>query len=444
MVETAKARRAARIRARLRAMSLRDALLFGIPTLALVIGAFWFTAQFIRPAPPSDLTISSGAPGGAYEMFAARYAQVLERNHIEMRIRPSAGAMENLQRLRDPAHDIDVAFVQSGLARGGGEDGLVSLGSFYLEPLWIFYRSDERADRLTQLRGMRLAIGAEGSGTRQLALDLLEANGLSGNNTRLLSLGGMEAVSAVSAGRVDAVFLVGTAQSPAIWAALYTPGLRLMSLAQAEAYVRRFPYLSKLTLPRGAIDLVRDVPTHDVTLIAPTATLVAREDIHPALVDLLMQAAAEVHGQPDLFQRAGEFPNANQVDFPLSRDADRYYKSGVSFLQRYMPFWAATLISRMVVLLIPLIAVLIPLFKIVPLVYNWRMRARIYKWYGELKFLEAEIEEAEPAQRAEWLAQMDHLEERVNHISTPLAYANQLYILREHISLVRRRLENAA
>lgn len=437
---TTKTRRAERIRARLRAMSVRDTLVFGLPAIALIVGAFWFAAQFIRPAPPGYVVMSTGSPGGAYEMFAARYTPILERNHIQLRTRPSAGALENLQRLKNPQEEVDVAFVQGGLAVGDSDATLVSLGSFYLEPLWVFYRQDKRHERLTQLKNLHIAIGAEGSGTRQLALELLQANGITANTARFSPLGGLQAVQALSAGKVDVIFLVGPAQSPAVWSALFTPQLRLMDFAQAEAYVRRFPYLSKLSLPRGAIDLVRDVPQQDVQLVAPTATLVAREDVHPALVDLLMQAAAEVHGKPDLFQRAGEFPNREQVDFPLSKEADRYYKSGVSFLQRYLPFWAATLIDRLIVLLIPLIAVLFPLFKILPALYAWRMRARIYKWYGELKFLEAEIEESPAPRREEWLQQLDRLEEVANHIPTPLAYANQLYILKEHIGLVRGRV----
>jgi hypothetical protein len=203
--------------------------------------------------------------------------------------------------------------------------------------------------------------------------------------------------------------------------------------------VRRWPFLSKLTLPRGAIDLVRDIPSRDVTLVAPVASLVARESIHPALIDVLLGAATAVHGQPGLFQRAGEFPNPRQVDFPLSSEADRYYKSGRRFLQRYLPFWAATLVDRLLVLLVPLFALAIPLMRIVPSLYGWRVRSRVYKWYGQLKFLE-EAWRRDPAARTRegWLAELDELEARVNRIRTPLAFANQLYILREHIALVRR------
>jgi TRAP-type uncharacterized transport system substrate-binding protein len=427
------------VRIGLRELALRDALAVGIPTLALLFAGFWYTAQFIKPAPPSRVVVATGADGGAYQRFAALYKPLVERNGIKFIERPTAGAVENLALLRAAGEDIDVAFVQGGLGLGRETAGLVSLGSIYYEPLWVFYRGAEPIERLVHLRGKRLAIGAEGSGTRKLALDLLEPNDATTAPTRLLPLGGLEAVAALAAGRVDAIFLVGPANSGAVWASFYGEGFRLMSFALADAYVRRWPYLSKLTLPRGAIDLVRDIPARDVTLVAPIAALVARESIHPALIDVLLQAATEVHGQPGLFQRAGEFPNPRQVDFPLSPEAARFYSSGRRFLQRYLPFWAATLVDRLVVLLIPVVALLIPLMRIAPALYGWRSRSRIYKWYGQLKFLE-EAWRRDPGARPrdEWLAELDRLETRVNRIRTPLAFANQLYILREHIALVRR------
>ncbi len=423
----------------LRELALRDALAVGIPTLALLIAGFWYAAQFIQPAPPGRVVIATGGAGGAYQRFAALYKPLIERNGIRFVERTTAGAVENLALLRAAEEEVDVAFVQGGLGLGSDPAGLVSLGSIYYEPLWVFYRNPEPIDQLVHLRGKRIAIGAEGSGTRKLALELLEASGATAAPTRLLPLGGLEAVGALQAGKVDAIFLVGPANSGAVWASFYSEGFRLMSFALADAYVRRWPYLSRLTLPRGAIDLVRDIPGRDVTLVAPVASLVARDSIHPALIDVLLQAAAEAHGGPGLFHRAGEFPNPRQVDFPLSTEAERFYRSGTRFLQRYLPFWAATLVDRLVVLLIPVVALMIPLMRIAPALYGWRARSRIYKWYGQLKFLE-EAWRRDPGARPPegWLAELDQLEARVNRIRTPLAFANQLYILREHIGLVRR------
>jgi TRAP-type uncharacterized transport system substrate-binding protein len=427
-----------------RHISPRDALIVGLPVLALIVAGFWYAAQFIKPAPPRQLVIATGGEGGAYQRFAAAYRPLIERYGIEFVERPSAGAVENLGWLRDREKALDVAFMQGGLGIGEDNQGLVSLGSIYFEPLWVFYRGKGVVNNLAQLKGARLAIGPEGSGTRKLALDLLEASGVAGAPTRLLPLSGLAAVDALKAGKVDAIFLVGSANTGSIWVSLFTPTFKLMSFAHADAYVRRWPFLSRLVLPRGAIDLVRDIPRTDVTLVAPVASLVAREEIHPALVDLLLETATAVHGPPGLFQNAGEFPNARQADFPLSAEAQRYYQSGRRFLQRYLPFWAATLIDRMLVLLIPLFALAIPLSRILPSLYGWQVRSRIYKWYGQLKFLE-EAWRRDPASRPReaWLQEIDELESRVNRIRTPLAFANQFYILREHIGLVRRSMQRA-
>jgi len=432
-----------RYRVRLRDLNLRDLLAVGIPAAALIAGGFWLAAQFIRPAPPDFLVMSTGAPGGAYEAFAARYKPILAAQGIELRERPSAGAVENLRRLLDPKEEVDVGLVQGGLGFGTDAEGLVSLGSFYHEPLWVFYRGKETLDQLVQLKGRRIAIGPEGSGTRRLALELLEASGVPQNDKRttFAPISGLAAVAALAQGKVDAVFLVGPAQSGAVWSALYTPNVRLMSFAQAEAYVRRFPYLSRLVLPRGGIDLQRDIPAADVELVAPMATIVAREGTHPALIDLLLQAAGEVHGGAGLFQRPGEFPNARQVDFPLSKEADRFYKSGTRLFQRYMPFWLATLIERTLVLLIPLVAIVLPVMRFAPVLYGWRARSRVYKWYGQLKFLERELDEDPAARsRADWLAELERIEDHVHRVATPLAFANLLYTLREHIALVEAKV----
>lgn len=426
------------MRWRFQVLSLRDAIAILIP-VAIVVGAgFWAAAQFIKPAPPREIRMSTGSPGGAYTMFAARYQTILERYGIKLVELPSEGAVQNLQRLLDDTQEVDVAFVQGGLGIGTDAEGLVSLGSFYYEPLWVFYRGRDVED-LGELRGRRIAVGGEGSGTRKLAMDLLEGFGMADGPTRLEPLGGFAAVQALAEGRVDAAVLVGPVNSGAVWTALHTPGAKLLSMGRADALVRRHPYLSKLTLPRGTIDLVRNIPAADTVLVSPMATLVARDDFHPALIDLLLQAATEVHGPPGIFNRADEFPNSRQVDFPLSREAERFYSSGTRFLHRYLPFWAATLVDRLIVLLIPVFALLIPAMKILPALYGWRVRSRVYKWYGELKFLEREIDrDAAAHSETEWLARLDRLEERVNRVKTPNAYTNELYILKEHINLVRR------
>lgn len=458
-------------------MTLRDLLVIGVPMLVLIVAAFWAAYQFVQPAPPRALTISTGAPEGSYHSFAVRYKDVFERNGIELVLKPSAGAVENLQRLLDPASGVDVAFVQGGTARGKDTKGLVSLGIIYPEPLWIFYRSaaarstpgldkglgkgsgkgpvkssakglvkdsakgtpNAILDTIDELKGKRIAIGPEGSGTRLLALELLEAHGIAGEPTVLLPATGLAAAQALAEGSIDVAFMVGAAQSGAVWSAFYTPGVEAFNFAQAEAYTRRFPYLSMVTLPRGAIDFQRNIPQRDITLVAPMASLVAREDVHPALIDLLLQAASEVHGEAGLFQKAGQFPTPAGVDIPLSKEAERYYKSGKPFLQRYLPFWAATLIDRLIVLLVPVIAILFPLVKMAPYLYSWRVRSRVFRYYGELKLLELQAEQAPDSKTPEqWLAEVDRIEEAAHRIPTPTAFADQVYTLRAHVHMVRK------
>ncbi len=425
---------------KLKLLSWRDIVFVALPSLLLIAGAFWLAAQFIKPAPPDKLIISTGGEGGAYQRFAARYKDALAGYGIALVEKPSAGSTENLARLRDPDFEVDAAFIQGGTAHPVDDDALVSLGDFYYEPLWIFYRDGAvgSGDKVLELRGKRVAIGGEGSGTNQLARELLAANGLDAKNTRLIEAGGLGLVEKLGKSEIDAVFVVGPTQSSLVWSLLYTPGVRLMNLAHAEAYARRFPHLARLVLPRGAIDLTLDIPAQDVQLVSPMATLLVREDAHPALIDLLMQAASEVHGAPGVFQKPREFPHAGHSEFPLSKEAERYYKSGKPFLQRYLPFWAATLIDRMVVMLVPLLAVLIPLFKFAPQIYGWRVRSRIYRRYGELKFLENEVNE-DPARhtRAEWMSKLEDIEKDASTIRTPLTFTDMLYTLRGHIELVR-------
>ncbi len=425
----------------IRTQAWRDILHVALPALILVAAAFWVTAQFIKPAPPQQVTISTGGEGGAYQRFGALYTDVLARYDIRLINRPSAGSPENLQRLRDPQADVDAAFIQGGTAQAKSNDALVSLGDLYYEPLWIFYREDvvPRHGRVLDLKGKRLAIGGAGSGTQQLAKEILAANGIDANNTRLIEDGSFDVVGRLRQGKLDAVFVVGPTQSALVWALLYTPGVHLLNLAQSEAYTRRFPYLTHLTLPRGAIDLVQDIPPRNVQMVSTTATLLVREDTHPAVVWLLLQAASEVHGEPGVFQKPSEFPRAGgHGEFPLAQEAGRYYTSGKPFLQRYLPFWAAILADRLMVMLVPLLAVLYPLFKLAPVLYGWRVRSRIYRRYGELKFLESEVEE-DPQRytRDEWLKKLEVIEADASHIRTPLAFADMLYTLRQHASLAR-------
>lgn len=434
-------------RRRLGEYSRRDLLIVAIPMLLILAAGFWTASRFIRPAPPDTLVISTGMEGGAYQRFSALYADTLARYGVRLIEKPSGGSLENLARLRDDGMAVDAGFFQGGTGEVLASDEISSLGAFIYEPLWIFYRDAPVAkggvlDRIQQLKGKRVAIGGPGSGTRHLALELLRASGLDPATTTFVEIGGLGLVESFRNKEIDAAFVVGPTQSAAVWSLLFTPGVNLMNLAHAEAYTRQFPYLSRIVLPRGAVDVAMDIPPADVSMVASVATVLVRDGIHPALVDLLMQAASETHGGSGVFQKPGDFPRPMAVNFPMSREAERYYKSGKPFLQRYLPFWAATLIDRLVVMIIPVFALLLPILKFAPLLYGWRVRSRIYRRYGQLKFLEAEIEEhPERHTREEWLARIDEIEDDVHHLPTPLAFSDMLYTLRAHIALVRRKVE---
>jgi TRAP transporter TAXI family solute receptor len=411
-----------------------------LPALLLVLAGFVVAWRFVQPAPPRSITIATGAPNGAYTLFAGRYRALLAENGITLQIRETAGTVENLALLQ--AGQVDLAFVQGGVAGAGTGAGLESLGSLYYEPLWLFYRRPAHADRLTDFRGLRLATGQPGSGTHALVQTLLEDNHLEADTDHLLPLGGDEALGALTEGRVDAAMFVAAPSAPLIRTLLHRQDIRLMSFARAAAYTRIHHALATLTLPEGTIDLQADIPPHATTLLAATANLVAREDFHPALVSLLLQAATRVHGAGGLFEQPGEFPSASNVDFPLNPHAQHYYRYGQPFLQRYLPFWTANLIDRLKIMLLPLITLLVPMFKLMPPVFRWQVRRKIYRWYRELQALDAQTPAETPAARfREMLQQLDAIEEEVRQVRVPLSYRDELYNLRLHIDLVRQRLQ---
>jgi TRAP transporter TAXI family solute receptor len=426
-------------------LSLRD--LFATAWwIFLVVGIGFVVAyQFVKPAPPSHLVITTGAESGAYYQFAQRYAAILARNGITLEVKASAGSLENIERLK--ADEAQVGFVQGGVVEpkddpdAPDDSGLASLGSLFYEPVWVFYRGDEHFDRLSELRGMRIAIGQEGSGVRQLAQQLLAANNIAAGRN-LVSLAGLKAATELQQGRIDAAFIIASEKAPVVQVLLRSPGIKVMSFSQASAYQRRFPFLTKLTFPQGVADLVHDFPPRDIKLLAPTANLIVRDDLHPALQSLLLQAAAEVHGKSGFFQDAGEFPAYKDPVFPLSHEADRYYKSGAPFLQRYLPFWLAVLADRLIVMLVPIIALLIPLLKVAPAIYNWRVRSKVFRCYGELKYLEDDLKHHfEPARLGEYRDRLDALDEEASQLRVPLGFTDLVYTLREHVNLVRRILD---
>ncbi len=409
---------------------------------ALLLGlALWLSALFFSPGPPRSIVLASGPEAGLYHQFALRYKAKLAEDGIRVVERMTNGADENLRLLLDPREKVDVAFMQGGVATAAGVnvDGLAMLASLFYEPLWMFHHDDFPVTQINQLVGKRIATGPFGSGTHALVTQLMNVNDVNASDAEIRPIGGMEAVQALQKREIDVAFFVGGADSPAIQKALRDPALKVVSLARADAYQRRFAFMTKLTLPMGTIDLAHDIPDANIELIGTKAMLVARHNMHPALISVLIDAARDIHNQQGYFETASEFPGTAPLDIPVSADADQHRRFGPSYLYRIMPFWAASLIERMLIIVVPLMAVLVPLANYLPQFMRWRVRSRIYRWYGELALLERDIATREgtlPIQQ--WLKDLDRVEQAVYRISTPVSYASERYTLREHVALVRR------
>jgi len=424
-------------------LSRRTSLMIVIVAGLLIGFACWW---FFHSAPPKSIILTCGEKDSLYFRIAQRYAEILARDGVKLIILPSAGSLENLRRLTDASFPVDIGFVQAGMAKGQNIDNLASLGSLSYQPLFVFHRLPREVDRLSQLAGRRLAVGREGSGTRLLAATLLALNGIeSGGTTKLLAMEGERAAEALLAGRIDAVFLTAdSATSHTLRALLQARGIHLVNFTQAEGYIRRVGYLNKLVLPQGAMDFGQNIPGRDIILLSPTVELVARKNLHPALSDLLLAAAMEIHGRPTLFQGRGEFPTPLENEFPISDDAKRYYKSGKTFFYRYLPFWLASLVSRILVVFVPLVIILIPGLKSIPAILHWRTRLRINRWYRQLLMVEQDaLREMSPDKRAALTARIDEIEAEVHKMKVPAAYGDQFYVLRTHINFVRSKLRDS-
>jgi TRAP-type uncharacterized transport system substrate-binding protein len=434
-------------------VSLRDLLVAVAPTAVLVLGACIVAYIVVDHAPPRHVILATGQENSAYEEFGRKYATILARDGIKVDTQRTLGSEDNLQRLIEGKADI--AFVQSGSTSEAQAErrGLVSLGSLFTEPVWLFLRERDAhgrkrdMDSIVQLKGLRINLGPEGTGVPKLFRQVLAVNGLEPRQVKLSALENTPATVELLAGHIDGLVFSSAPEAPLIQMLLQTPGIRLFNFRQAEAYTRRLPFLTHVVLPRGIVDLGRDIPAQDFHLIAPTATLVAREDLHPALIDLFVKAATEIHGGTGWFQQQGQFPSPRYTEIPVAREAAKYYRDGPPFLQRYLSFWLANLFDRLWVVVVALAALIIPLSKIVPPLYVWRIRSRVYRWYGELRAVEQALENAKDEHRdearEELLRRLDGIEQRVNHISIPLAYADALYGLRSHINFVRQRVRIA-
>ncbi|HYP33410.1 MAG TPA: TAXI family TRAP transporter solute-binding subunit [Burkholderiaceae bacterium] len=410
--------------------------------LSLIAAALAF--GFLRSAPPTTLVLTSGPKGSSFWNVAEQYRKILARDGVTLKVLPSQGSRDNLARLADAKQDVDVGFVVGGETAGRDTAHLVSLGSLSYQPLMVFYRGKPKA-LISEFKNERLDVGLEGSGASALAQALFDANGIkAGDGTQVGHRPAEESIQALKAGRIDALFAMSDSTPTALMRELLRDeNIHLFNFVQAEGYAHRITYLNKLVMPRGAIDFGEDIPPESVQLIAPTVELVARDDLHPALSDLLLSAAREVHGRAGLFKKAGEFPAPQEHDFPISADATRFYASGRGFLYRSFPFWIASLIERVLAIVVPMTIILVPGFKIAPAVFRWRVVSRIYRWYAVLQRIERDAD-AGPldAERCDaLLARLEHVESTVMRLTVPPAFGDLLYGLRSHIAVVRASLQ---
>ena len=394
------------------------------------------------PFPPRTLTMVTGPPGSAYDEVARRYQEVLRNAGINLRVIRTEGGVENLARLQDPASGVKVGFLESGLTSQQESPNLLSLGTVSLDPLWSFFRGGTRGNGAGEkLTGKRISIEPQGSATRVLARRLLALNGLTEKSVVLLGLPPEQSAEALLHGEIDGAVMLSSWRSPVVRRLLVADGVVLENYPRADAYVALFPSLSKVVLPAGVADLARNIPPRDVTLLAVETSLVVRRNLHPALQYLLLEAASEIHGGPEVFHKAGRFPAAEAINLPLSTPARGFYQSGLPFAYQVLPLWLAGITQRLLILLIPLFVVVFPAIRFLPAIYSYMIERRIYKLYGELMILEADLDRSSGPAPADLAPSLEDLARRANHLSVPLRFSQRLFILKSHIAQARNEVE---
>lgn len=394
----------------------------------------------LHPLPPRSLSMACGPKGSSYYIFGKRYQRLLAKQGIDLKLVETAGGVENLNKLRDPKSGIDIGFVEGGIATEDDDQYLMSLGTVSYEPMWCFTRKAS-SDRLLSLKGKKVSVGPEGSDSRAIMDEILKRNHFDNNLFQKLSLDPEDAAKALMNGQIDAAVLVMAWDSPVVRHLIRAKGIHLVSFSRADAYVALFPSLSKLILPEGVGDLVNDRPPHDTVLLSTKVSLIARHDLNPAIQYLLLETASEAHSRPEIFQAAGEFPAPEAHEIPLSADARHYYKSGRPFLQRYLPFWLAALVEQTVVLLIPVLGLMYPLVKSLMALYSWSNQRKIFLIYGELHWLEDQLDKLEgQPPTVEMMTRMKNIEHRTRRLRVTANLIPMVYSLKETIQFVRERL----
>jgi TRAP-type uncharacterized transport system substrate-binding protein len=416
--------------------------IFKALTAAVVIGsATWLALIYFIPTPPSRVVMATAFKGASFEYYGRQYQEIFARSHVELELRETAGAVENLKLLQDPHAGVQIAFVTGGLSDAKRAPGVLSLGTVYDQPFWIFYSANQQLDQLSQLKGKRIAVGPVGSATRYMAEQVLGKGGVNSETAALLPFAGSAAEKALKEGQVDAVWIIGVPEATAVQSFLRDPNVRPMNFPMAEAFTRLFPDLARMTLPQGTVDIEQVIPSSDVQLIGTKAKVLIRSDLHPEIVQLLLRTMKEVHGGPDLFHRSGEYPNGSDSEYPVAATAIEFYKNGPSFMQRHLPLWLSVHVQRAIAVLLTGVAIGLPLLHFVPQAFNWMTRRRLFYWYAELRALETSSSTATSyKQLVQKLAEIERIEESLSKIHFPLTFADQVYTLRGHIDIVRQKI----
>jgi TRAP-type uncharacterized transport system substrate-binding protein len=418
----------------------RSRVVIAFVLIASLCGSF----LLLPSLPPRSIVMATGPKGGSFAGIGLRYREILGRAGIELKLLPTAGALENVEQLRDPHSGVSVGFILGGSTTQKESPDLVSLGTVSYEPLWIFHQPEFELNELSlnALRGRKVSIGPEGSFTRVLSLELLRRNGIPQDAFVPLGLSFEEASHKLLSREIDATFMLSSWDSMVVRQLLADETIELANFPLADAYVALYPFLNKVLVPMGVGDLAKHRPASDKTLLAPKTILAVHRDLHPAIQYALLSAAAEIHAEPGIFQRAGQFPAAEQISLPLSDETQRFHKSGRPFLQHHLPFWMAVLIERSLVILIPIVGLVYPLLRFIPAVYDWSMRSKVFRLYGEMRFVELQIERGGTERDLDaTTAQLDRIEQRANQLRMPKAYASMVYSLLGHIAQVRQRLK---
>ena len=417
----------------------RGYLIRWLATIFCIVGISWLALEYFVPSPPSTITIATALKGTTYDYFGQRYRERFARAGVKVNLRETAGVLENLRLLQDPSSGVAIAFVTGGVSDASHAPNLLSLGLIFNDPFWIFYSSGESLNNLSQLKGKRIAVGPEGSGARYTTERILSKANINSKTATLLPFGGDEAVDALNDGKVDVVLIAGGSDSPAVRALLTNRRVRLMDFSMAEAFTRNFPDLVRLTLPKGAIEIDPPNPPNDVMLLGTTSKVLIRNDLQPAIVQLLARTMKEEHEGPGLFQRAGEFPTSFDPEYPMSQIAIDYYKNGPSLLPKYLPFWMTIYAQRAIAFLVASAAIVFPVFGFAPRLYAWFVQERMRRLYRRLRIVEnalqAELTVAQVEVLQNELADLDRATSVV-----PVRNSDLYFMFRYHLDRTRARL----